>query len=127
LKKGPKATIIGVTEKPEMEPMVKIKSRVKKREYKRLNAQEIHHLVMEVLQEYFPLAMEGRAYAAQDIWDVLIAAAAERLTIEGASEVLEAAPSPNTVRNVLRGRLPEDGLDALAGLYTWVGKKDEAE
>jgi hypothetical protein len=104
---------MGVVEKPEMVPMVKVKFKAKKREYKRLNAHEIHRLVSEVLQEHFPLEMEGRTYEAQDIWDVLIAAAAERLTIEGASEVLEAAPSPNTVRDVLRGILPEDGLAAL--------------
>jgi Transposase DDE domain len=96
-----------------MEPMVKVKCREKKREYKRLNAQEVHRLVSEVLQEHFPLEMEGRVYEAQDIWDVLIAAAVERMTIEGVSDVLEAAPSPNTVRNVLRGILPEDGLDEL--------------
>ncbi len=93
--------------------MVEIKCRAKPREYKRLNAQEVHRLVSEVLQDHIPLAMEGRAYTAQDIWDVLIAAAAERLTIEGASEVLDTAPSPNTVRDVLRGILPDDGLDGL--------------
>jgi putative transposase len=94
-------------------PMVKVKFRAKPREYKRLSAQEIHRLVSEVLQEHFPLEMEGRAYEPQAIWDVLIAAAVERLTIEGASELLEDAPSPNTVRNVLRGVLPEDGLETL--------------
>jgi putative transposase len=113
LKKRPKAAIIGIVKKPEMEPMVKIKCRAKPRQYKRLTAQEVHHLVSEVLQEHFPLTMDSRTYQAQDIWDVLIAAAAERLTIEGASEVLEAAPSPNTVRNVLGGMLPENGLDGL--------------
>jgi putative transposase len=113
LKNGPKATIIGIVEGPEIMPMDRIKSRTKPREYKRLNAKEVHRLVSEVLQEHFPLEMEGRTYEAQDIWDVLLAAAAERLTIEGASEVLESAPSPNTVRNVLRGILPEDRLDQL--------------
>lgn len=90
--------------------MVKVKFRLRKREHKRLRAQEIHSLVSEVLQEHFPLDMTGRAYEAQAIWDVLIGAAVERLTIEGASDILEAAPSPNTVRNVLRGLLPDDGL-----------------
>ena len=93
--------------------MVRIKCRAKTREYKRLNAQEVHRLVSEVLQEHVPLPMEGRTYEAQDIWDVLLAAAAERLTIEGVSEVLEAAPSANTVRNVLRGILPDNGLDVV--------------
>ena len=86
--------------------MVKVKFKAKAREYKRLNAREVHRLVSEVLQEYLPLDMDGRAYKAADIWDVLIAAAVERLTIEGASEVLEAAPSPNTIRTVLRGSCP---------------------
>ncbi len=93
--------------------MVKVKFKAKVREYKRLNAREVHRLVSDVLQEYLPLEMAGRAYEAADIWDVLIAAAVERLTIEGASEVLEAAPSPNTIRNVLRGVLPDDGLEGL--------------
>ncbi len=93
--------------------MVKTKFKAKQREYKRLNAREIHTLVSEELQEYFPLDMAGRAYEAQSVWDVLIAAAVERLTIEGASEALEAAPSPNTVRNVLRGLVPDKDLTVL--------------
>ncbi len=72
--------------------MVKIKCRAKPREYKRLNAQEVHCLVSEVLQEHFPLAMEGRTYEAQDIWDVLIATA-ERLTIEGRVKVWKQPPA----------------------------------
>jgi hypothetical protein len=102
-------------QEPEIVPMVKVKFKPKQREYKRLTAQEAHHLVSEVLQEHFPLAMEGRVYEAQDIWDVLIAAAVERLTIEGASEVLENAPSPNTVREVLRGIVPDNGMEDLQG------------
>jgi len=78
----------GSCRKPEMKPMVKVKFKAKQREYKRLSAQEIHSLVSEVLQERFPLAMEGRAYEAQDIWDVLIAAAVERMTIEGATRAV---------------------------------------
>src|SRR6185369_2017317 len=85
----------------------------KKREYKRLNAQEIHQMVSDVLQEQFGLDMTGRMYEASTIWDVLIGAAVERLTIEGACEALTDAPSPNTVRNVLRGLLPDEGVDDL--------------
>src|SRR5437868_15446771 len=96
-----------------MEPMVKIKFKAKAREYKRLNAEGIHQMVSEVLQAQFPLEMTGRAYEASAIWDVPIAAAVERMTIEGACEVLAEAPSPNTVRNVLRGVLPEEGLENL--------------
>ena len=93
--------------------MVKIKFKAKAREYKRLNAEGIHQMVSEVLQAQFPLEMTGRAYEASAIWDVPIAAAVERMTIEGACEVLAEAPSPNTVRNVLRGLLPDEGMDEL--------------
>jgi hypothetical protein len=93
--------------------MVKVKFKPRQQEYKRLTAPEVHRLVSEELQAHCPLEMAGRAYEAQAIWDVLIAAAVERLTIEGASEVLEAAPSPNTVRNVLRGLLPDEDLTEL--------------
>jgi len=93
--------------------MVRVKFKPRQREYKRLTAPEIHRLVSEELQANFPLQMAGRAYETQAIWDVLIAAAVERLSIEGASEVLETAPSPNTVRNVLRGLLPDENLTDL--------------
>jgi hypothetical protein len=96
-----------------MMPMVRVKFKPRQREYKRLSAPEIHRLVSEELQANFPLDMAGRAFEAQAIWDVLIAAAVERMTIEGASEALEAAPSPNTVRNVMRGLLPDEGLTDL--------------
>ena len=42
--------------------------------------------------------MTGSQYEAQDLWDVLVAAAVERITIETACGLLEEAPSPNTVR-----------------------------
>ena len=69
--------------------------KAKLREYKRLTAQEIHGLVSEVLQEHFPLDIEGRTYRAADICDVLIAAAVERLTVEGATENLDNLNNPN--------------------------------
>src|SRR2546426_12561750 len=96
-----------------MEPMVKVKFKAKAREYKGLNAQGIHQMVSEVVQEQFPLEMTGRAYEASVIWDVLIAAAVERMTIEGSCEVLAEATSPNTVRNALREVWPDEGTNEL--------------
>ncbi len=76
---------------------------------KQLTATEVHQLVSEVLQEHFQLDMSERAYAAQDIWDVLIAASVERVTVEMASGLLEEAPTGNTVRRVVKEMLTDVG------------------
>jgi putative transposase len=70
-------------------------------EAKQLTAQEVHQLVSETLQAHFHLDMSDSSYEAQDIWDVLIATAVERITIEMACDLLEDAPSPNTVREAV--------------------------
>ncbi|NIR50400.1 hypothetical protein GWO43_17980, partial [candidate division KSB1 bacterium] len=67
----------------------------------KLTAQDIYQLTQEVLQETFDLDMSQSQYDAQTIWDVLVTAAVERLTIDSASQLLEEAPSANTVRNRL--------------------------
>lgn len=74
---------------------------------KRLSADDIYELTQEILQEHFKLDREGCQYNEQDIWDVLIAAAVERMTLETASDMLN-GPSPNTTRNAIKGILPDD-------------------
>jgi putative transposase len=66
---------------------------------KEITAQEVYQLTSETLQEIFQLDMSGSLYEAQDVWDVMVAAAVERITAEAACNLLEEAPSPNTVRN----------------------------
>jgi putative transposase len=82
---------------------------------KRLSAQEVHQLIQETLQTHFQLEREGCAYGPEDIWDVLLAAAVERTTVETICDEME-GPSANTVRNALKGILPGDegvvGLEA---------------
>jgi hypothetical protein len=81
------------------------------RKTKEISAQEIYELTQETLQAHWSLDMERSRYEAEDIWDVLIAAAAESLTMEMASELLEEAPSPNTVRNAIHSLLgDEEGM-----------------
>jgi len=80
---------------------------------KRVTAEEVHHLVSEVLQEYFELDMSESPYEAQDIWDVLVAAAVEKLSIESSCKLLENAPSPNVVRTQVKSYLNEGGLNEL--------------
>ena len=87
---------------------------------KQLTAPEVYQLTSQVLQEHFQLDMSHSTYEASDIWDVLVAAAVQRLTIETACEVLENAPSSNTVRNTLRGMLADD--DNLAGIERLVNQ-----
>jgi putative transposase len=68
-----------------------------------IKAQDVHRLTQEVLQANWQLDMQKRVYTAENIWDVVIAAAAERMTVEMACNLLEEAPSANTVRNALHG------------------------
>jgi hypothetical protein len=72
---------------------------------KQVTAQDVYQLTGETLREVFQLDMSDSVYQAQDVWDVLVAAAVERVTIETACDLLEEAPSPNTVRTVVREML----------------------
>ena len=81
--------------------MAKIHSK-RKEQSKQLTAQDIHHLVGTMLQEHFQLDMAGRHYEAGDIWDVLVGACVERLSLEMASQLLENAPTGTMVRTIFK-------------------------
>lgn len=86
----------------------------RKMEKKQLTAPEVYALVQHVLQEQWQLDMKDRDYEARDIWDVVIAASVEQLTLQGACDLLEAAPSGNTVRGILKDMLSSaEGLSLL--------------
>jgi hypothetical protein len=76
---------------------------------KQLRAQDVYQLVSATLQEHFQLDMTNRDYTAQDIWDVLVAASVERISIEMASQLLEAAPSGTMVRTLVKEMLQDMG------------------
>ena len=76
-------------------------------EVKRLSAQDIHCLTQETLQAHFQLEREGCDYGPEAIWDVLLAAAVEQTTVETMCDEL-AGPSANTVRDALKGILPDE-------------------
>ena len=92
--------------------MSRSKSNVSGAKPKQLTAQGVYQLTSQVLQEHFQLDMSDSDFEASDIWDVLLAASVQRLTIETACDLLEKAPSPNTVRTALRKMLAND--DQLA-------------
>lgn len=75
---------------------------------KQVTAQMVYQLTSETLQEILPLEMSQSLYEAQDIWDVLIAAAVERVTAETACNLLAEAPSPNTVRTIISEMLGDE-------------------
>lgn len=87
---------------------------------KQITAQEVYELTSQTLQEIFGLEMENSLYEAEDIWDVLIAAAVERITLEMACDLLEKAPSPNTVRNIVYEMLGDE--TGLSGLEKQINK-----
>jgi hypothetical protein len=87
---------------------------------KQVTAAEVHQLVRESLQEHFDLDMSNRDYDAQDIWDVLIAASVERVTVEMASRLLADSPCGNTVRSVVKEMLADVGqLANLEKMKRW--------
>jgi len=73
----------------------------------------VYSLTQEVLKASFTLDMTSSQYDAQTIWDVLVTAAVERLTIDSACQLLEGAPSANTVRTALKSILSDKGLRTL--------------
>lgn len=76
---------------------------------KQLKAQDVYHLVSTTLQEHFQLDMTNSTYTEQDIWDVMIAACVERISLEMASQLLEGAPSGTMVRTLVKEMLQERG------------------
>jgi hypothetical protein len=74
---------------------------------KRLSAEDIHRMTQETLQTHFRLEREGCEYGPEAVWDVLVAAAARQTTIETICDELE-GPTANTVRNAIKGVLPDD-------------------
>lgn len=81
---------------------------------KQLTAPEVYALVQQVMQEQWSLDMEASDYEAQDIWDVVIAASVEQLSLQGACDLLAGAPAGNTVRGILKAMLSSaGGLNAL--------------
>jgi putative transposase len=78
------------------------------RKTKEIRAQDVYELTQEVLQAHWHLDMESSQYEAEDLWDVMIAAAVERITVEMACDLLEDAPSANTVRNAIHGMLADE-------------------
>ncbi len=68
-------------------------------------AEQVQSLALETLMEHFPLGVEGYRYQDADIFNVVIAAAAQERSIESVCGQLVRAPSANLVRGYLVRRL----------------------
>ncbi|MBK8905314.1 MAG: hypothetical protein IPM53_29295 [Anaerolineaceae bacterium] len=79
---------------------------------RQLSAQDVYQLVSDTRQEHFQLDIKNRDYTAQDIWDVLVAASVERISIKVASKLLEATPSCTMVRTLIKTMLQD--VDQMA-------------
>jgi len=76
----------------------------------RLTDQQTLHDTMTVGQQHMPLSANGYRCQSDDLWRILLAAAARATTIEAACADLERAPDANTVRGHLNEQLPPSSI-----------------
>ena len=70
-----------------------------------LTSDEVRTMTVETLIDHFSMAVDGHKYKTEDIWNVTVAASAQRQAIESAANQLVDAPAPSTVRFYLRNEL----------------------
>ena len=71
------------------------------------------HDTMTIARQHIPLTANGYRCQTNDLWRLLLAAAARRSTIETVSTDLSSAPDANTVRGYLTEQLPLSGIADL--------------
>jgi Transposase DDE domain len=79
----------------------------------RLTDQQTLHDTMIVGRQHISLSANGYRCQTDDLWRLLLAAAARHTTIEASCADLPAAPHANTVRGYLSDQLPSAGIDDL--------------
>lgn len=62
---------------------------------------QLREAVLQVAGEHIPLEISGRDLDDEGVWEILMYASVNRMTIESACQELEQAPSGNTVREHL--------------------------
>jgi len=80
----------------------------------RVTAAQVQQVTTELLVAHLPLGVTGYRYGDADIFNVLVAAAAQQRSLESVCQQLVSAPSANLVRHYLIERLfAQIDLDAL--------------
>ena len=70
-----------------------------------LTSDEVRTMTVETLIDHFSMVVDGHKYKTEDIWNVTVAASAQRQAIESVANQLVDAPAPSTVRYYLRNEL----------------------
>jgi hypothetical protein len=83
------------------------------RQPSQLTDQQTLHDTMTIAQRYIPLSADGYRCQSDDLWRVLLAAAARGSTIQAACADLERAPDANTVRGYLSDQLDPHAIPQL--------------
>jgi Transposase DDE domain len=83
-----------------------------------LTDQQTLHDTMFVSQQHIPLSADGYRCQTDDLWRILLAAAARATTIETVCADLLRAPDANTVRGYLSEQLPPGCIPNLEQRYT---------
>lgn len=73
-----------------------------------VTAEQVQNLTTQVLVEAFPLGLDGYRYRDADLFNVIVAAAAHRRSIESVCQQLVDAPSANWVRQTLHDELLDE-------------------
>ena len=84
---------------------------IRSKKIKELTAKQVHALAAETLSQHIKLQANGEKSSPDKIWDVLLSAAANNSSIERECSEHEIAPSPNTVRGVLKDSLELEQLE----------------
>src|SRR5215216_7129933 len=79
----------------------------------RLTDQQTLHDTMIIARQHIPLTANGYRCQTDDLWRLLLAAAARRSTIEASCADLPGAPDANTVRGYLTEQLPPASIPDL--------------
>jgi|GEM_PF-235545 len=62
---------------------------------------QLREAILQVAAKHLPLQIQGRELTDTQVWEILLYASVNRITIEGACQELEQAPSGNSVREHL--------------------------
>ena len=74
---------------------------------------QLREAVLQVAGEHIPLGIDGRELDDAGLWEILLYASVNQLTIESACQELEQAPSGNTVREHLAEALDNRRAEVL--------------
>ena len=91
----------------------------KKFKLTQLDKKQVHAMALDNLKQHLELKSTGEQSNADMVLDVLLAAATNNTSIEHECSSLEGAPSPNTVRGVLRSSLELQQLERQVNQALW--------